>query len=45
MMRGVTVWLLPPVGEGWDGGEPRSDMAWMAPTPTLPQRGREKGVR
>jgi len=34
--------LLPPLGEGWDGGRSLSAMQPSpAPTPTLPQRGRE----
>lgn len=37
--------LLPPLGEGGDGGLARALMPiGPAPTPTLPQRGREKEV-
>ena len=42
LARIVAVVLLPPLGEGRDGGWPRFDGAsGAAPTPTLPQRGRE----
>jgi hypothetical protein len=43
--RGVTT-LLPPLGEGWDGGVGgQGDTIADAPTPTLPQWGREPYTR
>jgi hypothetical protein len=37
--------LLPPLGEGWDGGVCLCDPPAAAPTPTLPERGREPVLR
>jgi hypothetical protein len=38
--------LLPPLGEGWDGGVCLCENTpAAAPTPTLPQRGREPVLR
>ena len=36
--------LLPPLGEGRDGGDARETTPASAPTPTLPQRGREENA-
>jgi len=36
------VFLLPPLGEGRDGGDAVASGRGVAPTPTLPQWGREQ---
>ncbi len=42
----ITLALMPLWGKAGMGARPAlADMAWQAPTPTLPQRGRERRLR